>query len=181
MRPVRICALLALAACAAPAAESVLTVVLDFRGPHTAESLAEMKRETEHLMRPAGLKLDWRTREEAETATFDNLVVVRFKGKCVLEPVGYLYDERGPLAFTYSTSGDVQPYGEVSCDRVTAAVRSAMSGGDFARSNVLLGRALGRVVAHELVHMTAKSGAHGKSGVEKPALSGKSLIAPELK
>ena len=31
-----------------------------------------------------------------------NLVLVKFKGKCVVEPVGYLYDERGPLATTYT-------------------------------------------------------------------------------
>ena len=86
-----------------------------------------------------------------------DLVLVRFTGKCVLEPVGYLYDERGPMAFTYSTDGVVQPFSEVACDKVTSVVRSAMSGGDFANADVLLGRALGRVLAHEVVHILSKS------------------------
>jgi len=181
MRPVCICALLAVAAFATPGSNSVLTVVLDFEGPHTAQSLDPMKREVETAMKESGVTVDWRTRAEAGASSFDNLVLVRFKGKCVLEPVGYLYDERGPLAFTYATAGEVQPYSEVSCDRVTAAVRSAMSGGDYANADLLLGRALGRVVAHEMLHMLAKSGAHAREGVGKAALSGKSLISPNLK
>ena len=132
-------------------------------------------------MKPTGLGFEWRLRDDANLATSNHLVVVRFKGKCVLEPVGYLFDERGPLAFTYSTDGAVQPYSEVACDKVVSSVRSAMFGGDFASADELLGRALGRVLAHELVHMLSKSGAHSRSGVEKAALSGKLLIAPDLR
>src|SRR4051812_35558576 len=178
MRPVCICALLAAAVFATQAANPVLTVVIDFQGPHSTRSLDEMKREAEAVMKPSGVVLDWRTRAEVGTSSFDNLVVVRFKGKCVLEPAGYLYDERGPLAFTHSTAGEVQPYSEVECDKVAAAVRSAMSGEDFSRGALLLGRALGRVVAHEMMHMLAKSGAHAETGVGRPALSGKRLISP---
>jgi hypothetical protein len=55
-----------------------------------------------------------------------------------------------------------------------------MWGGDFARKDELLGRALGRVLAHELVHMLTKSGEHSREGVQRPALSGKQLIADSL-
>ena len=116
-----------------------------------------------------------------EVGQFDNLVVVRFKGRCVLDPVRWLYDERGPLAFTYTTAGAVQPVSEVACDQVAAAARSAMSGRDFAHADLLFGRALARVVAHELVHILSKSGAHGREGVARAALSGSSLISPDLR
>ena len=184
MRPVvralLMASLASLAVAASPLHPIALTIVLDFQGPHSDRSVAEMKRELEGIMQGAGLILNWRMRSEARDESFANLVLVRFKGKCVLEPVGYLYDERGPLAFTYSTDGEVQPFSEVACDRVAAAARSAMSGGDFAHADLLLGRALGRVVAHELVHILSKSGAHGREGVAKPALSGFRLIAPEM-
>ena len=181
MRHVLICALaFASTALAASPVRPPLTIVLDFQGKHSDRSVAEMKHELEGLMKGSGLTFDWRMRSEAQDESFSNLVVVRFKGKCVLEPVGYLYDERGPLAFTYSTAGVVQPFSEVACDRVTAAARSAMFGGDFAHADILLGRALGRVVAHELVHILSKSGAHGREGVAQPVLSGVKLIAPKL-
>jgi hypothetical protein len=184
MRPV-ICALLMLATAlvvlaASPVHPAPLTIVLEFQGPHSARSVDAMEREIESLMQGSGLKFDWRLRTDAGTESFPNLVVVRFKGKCILEPVGYLYDERGPLAFTYSTDGAVQPFSEVACDRVAAVGRSAMSGGDFGHADLLFGRALGRVLAHELVHMLSKSGAHGREGVTQPALSGLRLIAPEM-
>jgi hypothetical protein len=185
MRHVLFCAIwltaLSSAALCPRANAAGLTIVLDFQGPHSQRSVDEMKREFEGIMKDSGVTFDWRLREQVQQEVFGNLVVVRFKGKCILEPVGYLYDERGPLAFTYSTDGVVQPYSQVACDKVTASVRSAMFGGDFARADELLGRALGRVVAHELVHMLSKSGAHGREGIAKSALSGKRLISPELR
>jgi hypothetical protein len=179
IRALSMAAMASLAVAASPV-HSALTIVLEFQGPHSDRSIDEMKHELETVMKGTGLTFDWRTRSQARGESFDNLVVVRFKGKCVLEPVAYLYDERGPLAFTYSTDGEVQPFSEVACDRVVAAARSAMSGGDFAHADLLLGRALGRVVAHELVHILSKSGEHGREGVAKPALSGLRLIAPEM-
>jgi hypothetical protein len=56
-----------------------------------------------------------------------------------------------------------------------------MSGGDFSKADVLLGRALGRVLAHEVVHILSKSGTHGRTGVARTSLSGSQLIAPELR
>jgi hypothetical protein len=182
MRTALFCALvLASTAVAANPRRAVgLTIVLDFQGPRSERSVDEMKRELEGLMKDSGLVFNWRLRSEAQQESFPNLVVVRFKGKCVMEPVGYLYDERGPFAFTYSTDGVVQPFSEVACDQVTASLRSAMFGGDFAHADTLLGRALGRVVAHELVHILAKSGTHGHTGVAKAALSAQQLISDRL-
>jgi hypothetical protein len=180
MRLVAISALVFSAAARVASAEGV-TIVLDFQGQQSEQSIAEMKREFSGIMKGSALIFDFKSRAEATNHTYSNLVVVRFKGTCVLKPIPYLYDERGPLAFTYSTEGEVQPFTEVKCDQVTRAVRSAMSGGDFARADVLMGRALGRVLAHEVVHILTKSGAHGREGVAKTALSGTQLIAPELR
>jgi len=180
MRPVIICAL-ALSSMASFATAESLTIVLDFEGPAPARSVSEMKRELETILKGTGLTFDWRFKSQAAGESFANLVLVKFKGRCGLEPMPWLYDERGPMAFTYSTSGAVQPFSEVACEQVAAAARSAMSGGDFAQADLLFGRALGRVVAHELVHILAKSGTHGREGVAKTALSGASLISPDLR
>jgi len=159
---------------------SVLTVILDFKGPHSRTSLKEMKRESGQILNSSGVQLDWRMLGEDPFASYNDLVVMTFKGACEFEPAAPLYDELGPLAMTHTTNGEVQPFGEVNCDRVVSSARSAMSGNDYARADMLIGRAMGRVVAHELVHMLTKSGQHGTEGVEKPALSGKQLIAASL-
>jgi hypothetical protein len=172
---------LALSAPAATPVLSKLTVVLDFKGPHSARSIQEMKNELRVILDGAGLELNWRSPEEATQSAVDNLVVVRFNGTCILQPVPYLYDERGPLAFTYTSAGELLPFSEVACDTVTASMRSAMVGGDYNKADVLLGRALGRVVAHELVHMLTRSADHSRAGIQKRALSGSELIADHLR
>jgi hypothetical protein len=173
-----ICLLFCASAGSLAAAE--VTVILDFEGPRSERSVDEMKRETQAIVKDSGLQLDWQTRTEAEHNSFPDLVVVRFKGRCIFRPAPYLYDELGPLAFTYATHGQLQPFSEISCDKVAASMRPAMHGGEFANADILMGRALGRVVAHELMHMVTRSGSHGRGGVGKAALSGKQLISGKL-
>jgi hypothetical protein len=179
MRPVWICALAWLAVPSALA--EGITIVLDFEGPRSEPSIAEMKREFTGIMKDTAVHFDFRWRGDVSQGPVSDVVLVRFTGKCELGPAGYLYDERGPMAFTYSTDGVVQPFSQVACDKVTSAIRPAMAGGDFARADILLGRALGRVLAHEVMHILSKSGAHGHAGVARTALSGRQLIAPELR
>jgi hypothetical protein len=163
-----------------PPKPATLTIVLDFQGERSARSVTEMEQEAARILKSAGLELNWRSRSDATAESYDDLVVVHFRGKCVLEPVPYLYDERGPLAFTYSTEGSLQPFSEVACDRITASVRSAMFSGDYKHADQLMGRAMGRVLAHEVVHMLSRSPSHGHEGVTRPALSGRQLIAEHL-
>jgi hypothetical protein len=160
---------------------SDLTIVLNFQGAHSDRSVNEMKRETEEILRASGLRLDWRLGSEASRESYRDLVVVRFQGNCQIALLPRVYDELGPLAFSYSAAGSVQPFSEVDCDKVSASVRSALWGDDFAKADVLLGRALGRVLVHELVHMLTQSGRHARQGVEQPALSGKQLVGASLK
>lgn len=167
--------------CAATALAADVAIVVDFDGPHSDRSVQQMKRETEEIVKGSGLHLSWRSRDELHGAELPNLVVVHFKGRCVLEPVPFLLDERGPYAITHSSDGAVLPFTEVACDQVTASVRPALWGDDFARSDYLMGRALGRVVAHELVHILTKSGTHGRAGVAQAALSGRQLIGAPLR
>ena len=159
-----------------------LTIVFDFNGPHSAQSVEAMKRETQGILKDAGVHLDWKSRDEAVNSSFAELVVVRFKGACELPPPP-LYDELGeigPLASTFETDGRVQPFSEVSCDRVGAFVRSGLHGNDFKRADQLIGKALGRVVAHELVHMLTGIKQHSHEGVFEPGLTVQQLVAGEL-
>jgi hypothetical protein len=172
---------LAACACAAAAWAADVTVVLDFDGPYSGRAIEQMKRETQDIFKTTGLHLDFRPLSGADRQTYQDLVVVRFKGKCVLDPVPMLYDERGPYAFTYDSNGDVLPFSEVDCNHVNASVQSAMDVTDHGRPDYLMGRALGRVLAHELVHILTKSATHSDDGVAQSALSGRDLIGPPLK
>lgn len=175
-----VAAFAALPTFAAESAPSDVTVILDFKGPYSHQALQEMQRETNTILRSSGVRLGWRLLSDSHGKSFKDLVVMTFNGTCEYVPAPPRYDELGPYALTRTMDGQIQPFGEVDCNHVVNSVSMAMSGSDFARADLLVGRALGRVVAHELVHMLTKSPEHGKEGVEKPALSGRQLIAAFL-
>jgi hypothetical protein len=159
---------------------SVLTIILDFKGAHSGASVSEMERESGLIMKSSGLQLDWRLAGD-QSLHYNNLVVMTFRGTCGFGPPSRRYYEPGPYASTKITDGEVQPFGDVDCDRVAATAGDAMAEDtDNFRGDQLVGRALGRVVAHELVHMLTRSNRHGTEGVAKAALSGRELIEDSL-
>ena len=157
-----------------------VTIILDVKGTYSEAAFREMRREAAQIIETSGLHLDWRMRSDAQNATFNDLVVMTFRGACSFDPTLPAYSELGPLAVTRTANGAIQPFGEVNCDRVVGTIRPAMFGEDYAKADFLVGRAIGRVVAHELVHMLTKSAQHAHEGVQKAALSGKQLIAASL-
>lgn len=160
---------------------SDLTVVLQFDSDRSPESVFEMKQEVEAIFRPSGYSFDWKTRDEfTSNSTASELVVIRFKGKCGMRFSPSLIDERGPLAETFTSDGVVLPFSQVQCDRVSRSVRSALPAPDGSSTDRLLGRALGRVVAHEIYHILGHTGRHAKTGVAKRALTGEQLISGKL-
>ena len=161
---------------------SDVAVVLSFEGASSHRSVEEMKRETESIFRGSGVRLDWKSAVEAQSASFEDLVVVRFKGACVLDPGEFVpqYDESGPIAHATVDGDSTMPFAEVACDKVERVVRPVLAPSDYTRADQLMGRAMGRVLAHELVHILTKSISHGSSGVARSELSGKQLIAASL-
>jgi len=186
MRPVLICVLLTvclvfvMAATSSSHIPSGLTVILDFKGIHSDNSVREMERESGSILKTTGLKLDWRLRNHTAEQSYPDLVVMTFNGTCKFDPAPRIYDVLRPLASTKTTDHKIQSFGEVDCDHVIGEARSAMVSDDYSKADLLVGRALGRVVVHELVHMLTHSAEHGHDGVFEAALSGKQLIAPTL-
>jgi hypothetical protein len=72
------------------------------------------------------------------------------------------------------------PFSEVECDKVRGSIRSAMWARDYQRGDMLMGRALGRVLVHELYHIVGRTKTHAPNGVTKTSLSGAQLIGDEL-
>src|ERR1035441_2853763 len=81
-----------------------ITIVLDFQGPRSEQSVAEMKREFAGIMKDTAVRFDFRSRSQASQEALSDLVLVRFTGKYMLDPLAYLSDERGPMAFINSTT-----------------------------------------------------------------------------
>jgi hypothetical protein len=181
MRPV-ICALLALVVSASTAfATGGLTLILQFDSVHSERSVSEMKTELQNLMRGSGVELNWRRLDEVSASdSFPSIVVVTFHGSCEMKPVTAPLPS-GPvaLAYSYVSSGQVIPFADVECDRLRDSLRSARTGPGFP-GDVLFGRALGRVLAHELHHILERTRSHTQQGISRKSLSPDDLIADHL-
>jgi hypothetical protein len=183
---VAICACFACVLALSPAAQAArkspsdVTVILNFQGPWSQISIDAMEREAGLILKSSGLQLGWGTMGQDPGAQYKALVVVTFRGSCEFDPGRSQTLEPGAFAFTHIANGEVMPFAEVNCDRVVGAVRDAMLGRGYAGVDQFIGRALGRVVAHELVHIMTRSTQHGSHGLQQPALSPRQLIEPQL-
>jgi hypothetical protein len=147
-----------------------------------------MKSELAEIWKGEAVKLDWRPLESLKPGESfpSDLVVVHFKGDCHLHPINpFLIDERGPqgpapLAYSPTVNGEVQPFSAVLCDRVNRSVSSAIAPNQRKTGDLLYGRALGRVVSHELYHILNQTRDHEREGLAKKSLTGQQLIAPSF-
>ena len=81
--------LMALLACSAtadlrPCPE--VTVILDFKGPHSGGATIEMETEAASIPKEAGVSLSWRPLAAAYNHTYRELVVMSFTGSCDSHP-----------------------------------------------------------------------------------------------
>lgn len=169
-----------------------LTLVLDIQQPAGRSSIAatipsdtraELTRELNDLFRPANLNLSVRFKHEvAAGESFGDVVVVRMQGTCKMIAMPPIFDERGPYAWAHTVDGRVLPFVEVQCDKVRRSVGEARSMGQkkILDGDRLMGRALARVIAHEVMHIKGDTTSHGDSGVFRHALKPAELVADKV-
>lgn len=165
---------------ATPGVRQEIAVVVHADETFSPQAWQAMQAEGHRIAAQAGLRLRFVQREEASKESFADLVVFRMKGRCEMDTSPALLDERGPFAWAFTANGNVLPFGEVKCDRVRESIKTVIPPAGKDAGDTLLGRALGRVVAHELYHMLANTTKHGKSGVARHALSARQLIDERL-
>lgn len=164
-----------------PTLHAPLTVVVDSEKPIPSSALQELQAELDQLLAQGQRRVEWKLRSDLKPGVdVADLVLVRFRGSCRMETVPMPLDERGPLALTHTADGEVLPFSEVLCDKVKVAARSAMHGGQLRDGDKLMGRAMARVLAHEIWHITGNTHSHGRRGVAARGLTGAQLIADRL-
>jgi hypothetical protein len=154
--------------------------------PPAAALIWEMQSELGRILEPAGLGAIWRPINAPRDARedFPEIVVFRFQGTCAFDtaPGSNGGPDQGglPLAETELSDGHVLPFGKVNCDIVRHLIAPAKSQA-AAQKNAALGRALARVVAHEIYHMLTASTTHASQGIARPAHSRADLTASSFR
>lgn len=158
-----------------------ITVVYQLAEDHSPAAFEELKRETTFLLRGTGFPIGFKSRSALGPADeFDNIVIVRFQGVCRMDAAPLPPRRERRLAWTHSSHGEVLPFSEVSCDAVRDFIRLAVGARPGLPPEMLFGRALARVLAHEIYHVLARTGRHGTQGLAQPALTAEELIGARL-
>jgi len=142
------------------------------------ESIQE---ELDDIMRPAGLRFDWHSLPATRGEVSVELAIIHFNGQCDafdLQPTdGY----PGPLGWTYVTSGEVIPFVGINCDGVRIFLQQDLLGLPESARASIYGRALARVLAHELYHVFAGTTKHGSFGIAKGSYRTGELLSNEFR
>lgn len=84
------------------------------------------------------------------------------------------------LASTAVTDGHILPFSSVDCKTLTQFLAPLLIGQPDARREFLYGRAMGRVVAHELYHILSNEPGHDEEGVAKPSFTPRDVLADQF-
>jgi hypothetical protein len=72
------------------------------------------------------------------------------------------------------------PVVTVNCERIAGYVWPSMNGPERANGDLVFGRALARVLAHELYHYLTGTAKHTRSALFRSSISSGALLAREL-
>ena len=158
-----------------------ITVYTQFEHPYAAGSIEIMREELEAIMSPLGLDFTWRDLERSHGNEVSvELVVVTFKGRCEMTvPVNAL-GETGALGWTHISDGSILPFSDVDCDKIRRFIAPEVRSLDQEERDAVYGRAVGRVLAHELYHVFTNTTRHASWGVAKAFYTSRDLASAQF-
>jgi hypothetical protein len=158
-----------------------ITIFTQRAGAIPAAVMGPLRAEVAAILAPVGFRFEWHDISSAPSiATAVELAVVTFRGVCDVPPMQTRSLESTSvqtLGFTSITDGEVLPFATLDCDRARVFLFAGISRLPAGDRPTALGRALGRILAHELFHILARTQAHGHAGVAKQSYSVGDLLA----
>ena len=167
------------ALCGQPMAPvSPATLYTEFQQPPAAAVMDAIRGETEAIMGRLGIGLEWRSLASATGSEVSvQLAVIRFQGRCDVSGLSPHRLQPGALGWTHESDGVILPFGAVDCDRIRTFLQADLLGVPAGDRDLVFGRAVGRVLAHELYHIFTRSPHHSPEGVGKAAYAVRDLLA----
>lgn len=159
-----------------------LAIILDAEQPLPGLTLTAMRAELQDLLTPAGILPVLYIAEAVVHVgeTFD--VVTVFLQGCSLVPPGYQSPlPLVPLGWVTKTDGEFLSIIHIDCSLTASHVASAIVWNQAGLSKPLMGRALARILVHELLHYLTNSTGHSGSRLFSKFMDPFTLIEPGIK
>jgi len=144
---------------------------------------AALKDELDSIMGPLGMRFEWRNlKMSGFPDPTSELAVITFKGRCDVMGLNIheTYDP-GALGWTHISDGQILPFADIDCGGIRAFAQRALMRLPADQREEAFGRAVGRVLAHELYHIFADTTRHGSSGVAKESYTVDDLLTPTFR
>lgn len=138
--------------------------------------------ELESIMGPMGMTFEWRSLSSVRGNELSvELAVLTFKGRCdIVGMIPHNVPNPGALGWTHVSDGAILPFSDVDCDRIRTFVQKELLTVRAPDREEAFGRAVARVVAHELYHIFANTHRHGSCGVGKAAYTVQELLSDDF-
>jgi len=143
--------------------------------------LEALQDEVESIMSPTGLRFEWRKLSNVRGDEVSvELAVLTLRGRCDAEGLLGHGSHAGALGWTHLSDGAILPFSDVDCDGIRKFVQGGLLALRPAERAAAYGRAVGRVLAHELYHIFADTKRHGSCGVGKEAYTVQDLLSTDF-
>jgi hypothetical protein len=151
-----------------------ITVVVRYEQRPSAVSSEALSRELTSIMSRANVQVEVRQRAD-QRAKPAYVFSFQMTGYCGMDGPADNSTDHKSLGSTFTSNGQLLPFGQIDCDRIRSSIASAVGARDPQQHQFLYGSAVARVMAHELYHMLAGSANHTAAGLTQGALTGKDL------
>jgi hypothetical protein len=161
--------------------EHHVTMVLKFPEKYSEIALTEMKKEVQQILAPAGVRVQWETLEDASHKVFESLLIIaELRGRCRRDRVAPEPAMGAALGITHVASGEIISACRIDCDAVRVLLESSMASMSFVQFETAMGRALGRIAAHEMYHIMGATRSHSEEGIAQRRFTTADLVRPEM-
>ena len=152
-----------------------------FQEEPPAVVLDSMQAEVQSIMAPMGLKFRWLDLAGSDGKQVSvELAVIDFKGRCDVGGLTPRDSNPGPLGWTHISDKVILPFADVDCSAVRTFIQKELLQGPAVVRAHAFGRALGRVLAHELYHIFANTTRHGSDGVGREFYTARDLLSADF-
>lgn len=152
-----------------------------FQEPAPEPVQQSLEDEVESIMGPLGRHFVWRSISGVKGNEISSeLAVLTFKGRCNADGLFPKEVNPGALGWTHVSDGAILPFSEIDCDRIRLFVQKELLHRKPSERDDAFGRAMARVVSHELYHIFANTPHHGSDGVAKAAYTVQELLSDDF-
>ena len=139
-----------------------------------------MQDEVDAIMSPLGWKFQWKSLYADTGLTSIKQATLFFKGACGTGDLTEFPAYPFVLGRTEMTERNIKPFADIYCDAIRAYLARDLRARSPEDRGAAFGRAVGRVVAHELYHIFANTRHHASRGLGKAVCKPQELLADDF-